>query len=360
MKIIIRVDSSKKIGSGHVTRCLTLAVGLRDLGVIIEFVARDHSGSMIAQINNKGFKVNLLPAPSIVKQIKNLNEYEEWLGVKQSIDANETIQIISNMEVDWLIVDHYALDHKWEKRLRPYTGKIMVIDDLANRIHDCEILLDQNLFKDISTRYQGKTPKHCIHLLGPKYALLQPDYAKFRKQVQPRQQPPSNLLIFFGGVDQHNLTGLTLAALKSVDALFNVDVIMSKQSPHYKMIKNQIDDMLDVQLYSDLPSLAPLVLKADLAIGAGGSTTWERLCLGLPSLVVTLADNQRVANNYLYQLGLIDLIGDIEVVTKADIVASIERKLNYNSNSIKHYTKNCMEICSGQGINFVTNALFDF
>ena len=358
MKIVIRTDSSKKIGSGHVTRCLTLAVALRDSGVIVEFVSRTHSGNMIEQISNKGFKVHSLPNPNIVKQVKNLDRYEEWLSVKQSTDANETIQVITNIEVDWLIVDHYALDYKWEERLRPYTKKIMVIDDLANRSHDCDVLLDQNLFKDISTRYHGKLSERCIQLLGPKYALLQSDYAQLRKQVQPRQQPPSNILIFFGGVDQYNLTGLTLAALKLVDVSFSVDVVMSKQSLYYEKIKNQIDNILNVQLYSDLQSLAPLILKADLAIGAGGSTTWERFCLGLPSLIITLADNQRVVNNYLHQLGLIDLIGDIEAVTKTDIVSAIERKLNCND--IDYHTKRCMEICPGQGSTFVVNALLDF
>jgi UDP-2,4-diacetamido-2,4,6-trideoxy-beta-L-altropyranose hydrolase len=337
-------------------RCLTLAIALRDSGAIVEFVTRAYPMNVIEHVTNKGFKVYSLPVSNIFKKVKNLGEYDRCSSVDQSTDANETIQLIASMEIDWLIVDHYELDYTWEDRLIPYTKKIMVIDDLANRSHNCNVLLDQNLFKDISNRYQGKLPESCIQLLGPKYALLQSDYIQLRKQVQLRKQPPSNILIFFGGVDQYNLTGLTLLALKSVNTLFNIDVVISKQSPHYEKIKNQTYGASNVKLNSDLPSLAFLILKADLVIGAGGSTTWERFCLGLPSLVITLAGNQRVVNKYLHQLGLIDLIGDVEVVTKTDIVAAIEKKINCDD--IEYYTRRCMKVCTGQGATLVVNALF--
>ena len=359
MRIVIRTDASKKIGSGHVMRCLMLAVSLRDSGENVEFVTRIHLGDMIKHISNKGFKVHTLPSSNTIQQIQNLDGYEEWLGVKQSIDANETIKEISNKGIDWLIIDHYALDFEWEKKLRPHAKKIMVIDDLANRIHDCDVLLDQNLFKNMSVRYQGKIPKNCVQLLGPEYALIHSDYAKSRKKVKPRRQSPQNILVFYGGVDQHNLTGLTLEALDLAGKSFDrIDVVISKQNPNYKKVKDQINSMPNVQLYSDLPSLALLMLKADLAIGAGGSTTWERLCLGLPTLVVTLADNQRIANSYLYQLGLINLIGDVETITKTDIVTAVEEKINCND--VNDYIKRSMNTCLGQGSTLVSNTLIGF
>jgi UDP-2,4-diacetamido-2,4,6-trideoxy-beta-L-altropyranose hydrolase len=356
MRIVIRADASEKIGSGHVMRCLTLATLLRDSGGSVEFVTRMHPGDMIKHISNKKFKVHALPSSYSTQQIQNLDGHGEWLGVKQSIDSDETIKAISNKKIDWLIIDHYALDYIWEKKLRPHTKKIMVIDDLANRRHDCDVLLDQNLFKDMLVRYQGKIPKSCVQLLGPKYALLHSDYTKLRKKVKLRRQPPQNILVFYGGVDQHNLTGLTLEALDLVGKSFNgIDVVISKQNPNYERIKNQINSIPNVQLYSDLPSLAHLMLKADLAIGAGGATTWERLCLGLPALVTTLADNQRIANSYLSQLDLIDLIGDIETVTKSDIVTAVDKKINCNS--IDDYATRSMNICLGQGSVLVANTL---
>ena len=167
MKILFRVDSSEIIGSGHVMRCLTLAEALHDSEIAIEFITRDHPGNLNEFFKNKGFKVHLLPNHEMPESQQNLTGYEHWLGVPQEVDAAQTIEVVVSKDSDWLIIDHYALGREWEERLRPHTGRIMVIDDLANRNHDCDLLFDQNLFEDMSARYQGKLTEKCIQLLGP-------------------------------------------------------------------------------------------------------------------------------------------------------------------------------------------------
>ena len=138
MFVVIRADASKHIGSGHIMRCLTLAKELRNLGAIVEFITRNHSENLNTQIIEQGFKLRLLPNHNKLVEQRTLSEYEQWLGVSQSVDAEETIKALSGKQPDLLIVDHYALDYNWEKKLRKIIDKIMVIDDLANRRHDCD------------------------------------------------------------------------------------------------------------------------------------------------------------------------------------------------------------------------------
>ena len=183
MKIIFRVDASLNIGSGHVMRCLTLAEKLKEISSDITFISRKLKGNLNALISNEGFKINQLSAPNALQ--KNSNQvkggYFDWLGVSEIDDAKETVNLLENQKLDWLIVDHYSLGEIWEKELKPYTNNILVIDDIANRNHDCDILLDQNWFKNMKSRYNGLLSKNCVQLLGPKYALLRKEFSRIRK-----------------------------------------------------------------------------------------------------------------------------------------------------------------------------------
>jgi len=357
MHILFRVDASKKIGYGHAMRCLTLAEGLRDKGAVVEFITRPHLGNLNEYINSRGFKFYSLSTLNLTYSQQNLSVYGQLLGVSQDTDADETIKVIKKItQPDWLVIDNYALDDTWEKQLRPYVNKIMVIDDLANRNHECDLLLDQNLFEDLSVRYQKRVSEGCVQLLGPQYALLQPEYSQLHKNAKPRRQPLKNLLVFFGGIDQHDLTGLTLAALRNVNMSFDsVDVVVSRQSENYNKIKNQVDNSLNMQLHSDLPSLAHLMMKADFSVGAGGSTNWERLCLGLPSLVVTLAENQKPVSRSLHNMGLIQWIGDVESI-QLDCIKSAVEKIVFIK-KIYDWSEHCINVCSGDGVNNVIDKL---
>jgi len=329
MNIVFRTDAAKHIGSGHVMRCLNLAKELRNNGATVKFITREHEGNLNDLIISNEFELDSIPVYDKPKFF--LNGYEKWLGTTQADDAQKTIEKVINSNIDWIVVDHYALDKVWEDKLQPYSTKIMVIDDLANRRHNCDILLDQNLFNNIEKRYIGKVPSKCIKLLGPKYAILGSDYYHFSKKVKIRSLPIKNILIFFSNLDLKNLTSTTLSALCSVDINFkNINIVISQKSPNYNKVKNMAAQLSNVHLYSDLATLAPLIAKADLAIGAGGSTHWERLYLGLPTLVITIANNQKPVSSELHKMGLIELIGHFDVVTKCDIVFAIKSILSRN------------------------------
>ncbi|HID45050.1 MAG TPA: UDP-2,4-diacetamido-2,4,6-trideoxy-beta-L-altropyranose hydrolase [Chromatiaceae bacterium] len=299
MHLTIRVDASIEMGTGHVMRCLTLAKELKSRGADILFVTRALTGHMAETIANHGFSVKLLPEVSVEYRPKNHDvPHAEWLKVSLEQDASETIQALSNRKTDWLIVDHYALDARWHRALRKYTYKIFAIDDLADRKLDCDLLLDQTYGRN-ETDYRAITPGNCNLLLGSKYALLRSEFRALRSAARKKRkqcQEVQNILITMGGIDRDNVTGKILDALPSATyPLFpSVDIILSSNAPHVEdVIKaaNQHPFMVNVSI--DVHDMAMRMLKADLAIGASGTTTWERCCLGLPSIVFVLAKNQK-------------------------------------------------------------------
>ena len=189
------------MGSGHVMRCLTLAEKLKKNGSDITFISRAHEGNLPGLISDKGMKVAELSAPiSRSDAVGNgsSDDYAEWRGVTQEQDIRETVKVLGKTIPDWLIVDHYALSEKWEKTVRHSVQNIMVIDDLANRSHDCDLLLDQNWFENMGTRYEGLLPANCTKLLGPEYALLRPQFSEVKIAKQCNRK--SIEYLFFWGI----------------------------------------------------------------------------------------------------------------------------------------------------------------
>ncbi|MCR9191722.1 MAG: UDP-2,4-diacetamido-2,4,6-trideoxy-beta-L-altropyranose hydrolase [Gammaproteobacteria bacterium] len=294
MRIAFRVDSSTMIGSGHVIRCLTLADTLKRSGADIVFICREHPGHIMQRIANLSYRMCRLPPPTVRTDAYSEN-YADWLGVQVEQDIEETLVELNRVHCDWLIVDHYGLDKLWEKAVRPSVGHILAIDDLANRHHDCDILLDQNYFGAMTPdRYQALTPDQCLCLLGPKYALLQSDYASIFENIEKHTGQIRRVLLFFGGSDHGNQTQKVLRALEHPNLIhLVVDVVIGINHPSPRAIAEQVAQRSNTYLHQNLPSLAGLMVNADLMIGAGGATTWERMALRLPSLVISIADNQR-------------------------------------------------------------------
>ena len=329
MQYTFRTDASHQIGTGHVMRCLTLAHALRERGAECRFICREHRGNLLERIREQGFAAVALPTETTEGEHPNpaaasALAHAEWLGTDWRSDAEATQKALGDTISDWLIVDHYALDHHWESALRPHCRKILVIDDLADRNHDCDLLLDQNLVADQERRYNGKLPDHCARLLGPQYALLQPQYAELHPRTPPREGPIRRILVYFGGADRDNLTGLVLSAFLSMQRKdITLDVVINSDAPHADAIREQVQGVQQVMLHTHRPSLAPLMVQADLAIGAAGTTSWERCSLGLPSLVITLAENQRPIAAELERQGVIRWLGHKDEVNNESLVDAL-------------------------------------
>lgn len=277
MKIIIRADASIQLGSGHVLRCLTIAKKLRDMGCDVKFWMEPLKGNLIDFVSKEGF-------------------------------PNTT----SPQRADLYIIDHYHIGDKWEKAIRRYTRKIIVIDDLA-RNHDCDLLLDQNVVPDFESRYDSKLPEHCIKLLGPKYLMMRDEFIEERQRLRQRNNQVERLLVFMGGSDPTNETGKVLEALEGYD-LLHIDIIVGSGNPYKNKIK-EICGRKGYNYYCQIDYMGQLMQKADFAIGAGGSTMWERCYVGLPSSATIVADNQSSMTNYAADLGVVKNLGWHKQVT---------------------------------------------
>lgn len=317
------------MGSGHVMRCLTLADSLHTQETDVAFICRDLPGNMCNVIEQKGYEVYRLPYRDQTVQ-GDADELTVWSGETWEIDAEQTCQVLQKLSkkesIRWLIMDHYGLDKRWEQRMRPYVQKIMIIDDLANREHDCELLLDQNLYLNMQTRYQGLVPKHCQTLLGPQYALLRPEFYEARKKLKVRDGNVRRILVFFGGSDPTNETGKALEAIQLLNRNdIHVDVVVGGINPHKEQIERMCKQMPNASFYCQVNNMAELMANADLAIGAGGTTTWERCFLGLPVIAISVANNQAEVLEILGQKGVIMFLGFSEAVSQSIFAKSIKR-----------------------------------
>lgn len=290
--VAFRIDATSQIGTGHFMRCLTLAIELQRQGARISFISRHLPSHLEAMLADRSIALVQLSGEPPVPPANDL-AHSHWLWTDQAHDAQACVQALGKDAWDWIVVDHYALDARWESAMRNAAGKIMAIDDIADRRHDCDLLLDQNYYRNMETRYHGKVPEKCRLLLGPRYALLRAEFRELRAQVEPRSGEVRRILMFFGGVDAGNYTGLAIEALSGLDIKgAEVDVVIGAQHPH----RTQIEQACGTRGYAchvQTSRMAELMAAADLAIGAGGSATWERCCLGLPALSLCTAENQR-------------------------------------------------------------------
>jgi UDP-2,4-diacetamido-2,4,6-trideoxy-beta-L-altropyranose hydrolase len=358
VKVVVRVDASLRIGTGHVMRCLTLANALRQQGTEVTFICREHEGNLIERIEQQGFQVYKLAQNTELNTEIDSSEREQlygtqWLGTTQQQDAEQCEPILDEIQPDWLIVDHYAIDQTWQALLKENYKKLMVVDDLADRQYQCDILLDQTYGRK-EEDYLGLVPKNCQMLLGSQYALLRPEFAEWRDYSLKRRASPElkKLLITMGGVDPDNITGQVLEALKNCDLpeALEIIVVMGETAPNIDAVKTKAKEMPYItQVKTNVINMAELMANADLAIGAAGATTWERCCLGLPSIQVVIADNQKEIANNLQEINAIKVLDNMSNLSKN--IDSLEQKLSV-------YSMSASKVVNGLGVESAVKRLY--
>ncbi len=342
-------------------RCLTLADALTTSGSRCHFVMRQKSGSLETAVGRRGHTFKLLPAGSPVSvgsSLENDSTHASWLGTSWKADADETLIALAGMEPDWLVVDHYALDHRWESLVSGCSKRLMVIDDLADREHDCDLLLDQNLGREQSD-YDGLVPHRTTRLVGSAYALLRPEFAQARtRSIEARQSRElENILISMGGADVENVTGEVLRVLDTNGGLGScrLTVVLGAACPHVEGVIRQAASMeLDTRVIVNADNMAALMSEADLAIGAAGGSAWERCCLGLPTLLVIMADNQRQGAEALHRAGAALCIGSPDSVHET-LPLALQKVLM--PGELHRMSCTAAAICDGRGAQRVVDAL---
>lgn len=350
MTIIIRADASLQMGSGHVMRCLTLADELRQQGAEVLFICREHPGNLIEIIQKKGYQVARLPQieAGYTVAVDDV-AHATWLGCSWQHDASTTIEVLRGIRPEWLIIDHYAIDYRWEQKLRPHVGKIMIIDDLADRQHDCEVLLDQNLYQSMEVRYENLIPGSCKKLLGPRFALLRPEFAAARKNLCQRDGHVKRILVFFGGVDPTNETEKVLQALSGItDRTFEVDVVVGIGNIQKERIKSFCSTREGFNYHCQINNMAELMAGADLAVGAGGTATWERCALGVPAIVTAIAANQKELAETGALHGLFFYLGEACTITMETLSNALRFSLN-SPDTLLFYGKNGLMSVDARG-----------
>lgn len=354
MQIAFRVDASATIGTGHIMRCLTLANALQKQGVCCTFISRHlpvYLQDLIKSNGHSSVQLGVRCQPAPIDELPHAH----FLGTSQSQDAEQTEKNLEALFPDWLIIDHYGIDQRWESAMRPFAKKILVIDDLADRDHDCDLLVDQNLYADMSTRYVERIPHSAKALLGVKYAILRPEFCDARERVKARKGKVQRLLVSFGGMDMLNYTLpilQMLADLKLNDCA--VDVVIGAEHP----ARAEVQSICKEQAYTchiQTKDMAKLLLSVDAAIGAGGSTSWERCCLGLPSLAFIVASNQKALTLHADQLGLL-LAAHADINDEYALSKEIAGFLNANVER-ERMSQACLELIDARGVQRIVDQM---
>jgi len=340
-------------------RCLTLAKALQARGADCHFLCKDIPGHSMEKVRSHGFPVFSL-APGKENPDPGDPVHAHWLEGSWKEDAAQSLSFIKHRQPDWIVVDHYGLDIRWEKEIRPCTGKIFVLDDLADRCHDCDILLDSGREPE-SLDYKDLVPPHCIQLLGTDHLLLREEFIRMRPESLKKRKTPAlrRILITMGGMDTANLTGRVLKKLQSFPFIkeLEVDLVLGGKAPHMEAVRQELVSFpCPVQMHIDTPSMAKLMAKSDLAIGAPGSTAWEFCCMGLPSFLFLLAENQKTIAKHLKRHEAAWIFENIEEgLTELPLLLE---KIKKNPLSLQEISVKSQYLTDGKGTNRVVRHFF--
>ena len=353
MKIAFRSDASPAIGAGHVMRCLSLADGLRSAGAEVCFVSRALPAHLADLLTAHGHEVLLIDGAPDDRVPQDL-AHSSWLGTTQAADAEQSAEVLAGRGCAWLVVDHYALDTRWESTMRASASRVLVVDDLADRPHDCDVLLDQNAHADPERRYAGRLPPHAERLLGPRFALLRGEFRHARLQAPARTGAVRRVLVSFGGADAANDTAAAIDAVHAArPETQDVDVVIGAGHGHREDVEAAcLRHGYRCHVQSD--RMAELMAGADLAIGAGGVTTWERCCVGLPALVAAVALNQVELVADAARLGLVYAIDGR--VTASRLALHL-RALADNPSVLRHLSRQGLDAVDGLGVDRTMEAM---
>ena len=357
--IVFRVDSSYQIGIGHVMRCITLAKAIKKkIEAKVYFFSRGTKGNINSIISSAGFDVIEMEPAQIISDGRL--KHSEWLGKTPEADAEEFLILLERLaipQLDLLIIDHYGIDYLWQDVICNKVTKTLVIDDLGDRIHQCEFLIDQT-YNCKEEKYRSLVPQKCQLFLGTEYALLRDEFQSDYQEIVEKRSTSvkKNVLVMFGGADPTNHTQLSLEKINLREDISNINVILGSSAKHLNSVYEFCEKKDNINLHVSPSNIAQLMREADIAVGAAGTTSWERCASGLPSVVVIQADNQRQIAKELEAQGVITCLEG------KDIDRSLNQHLDkwLSPNGLNNTIRNkCLQICDAMGSERVVKEVFD-
>ncbi len=307
MRVLIRADASPTIGSGHIARCLTLARVLRGQGSHVAFACRRLPGHRLDALSADGFETFALPERYVDEDPQQA--IESMLPWQADIDALG-LQLEGQAEFDWIIVDHYGLDHHWQTAARRWAHRIAAVDDLATRRYSVDLLLNQNL-SGLSEHYAPLLPEGCRTLLGPRYAMLREEFRCPAIEIKPKAR---RVLVNFGGFDVAMQTHHAMLALADFPEL-QVDFVAGADNPAWAQMQALAETRPNWRLHRFVSDFYQRMTEADLFIGAGGGTSWERAAMGLPTICIAVSNNQQANGEVMAAAGAHVFMGAREQVS---------------------------------------------
>jgi len=267
--VVFRCDGGPQIGAGHVTRCLALAEAFEAAGWASAFAVGPDTLKAVPALAVTGLPVVLLD-PGV----------DDAFALRQSFPDGCTLAVI----------DHYGRDERNERSLRGWAQRILAFDDGTGRRHDCDFLLDSAAD---DSAYRGLVPEQARLLLGPRYALVRQAFLTRRASALSRRdgREISEVLVSFGATDPWNATVRVLGPITTALPKARITVVLSSAAPHLASLRHEWGAQVDFAL--DVLDMAAVMERADLAIGASGASSYERAVLGLPTIAVVCADNQK-------------------------------------------------------------------
>lgn len=349
MEVHFRVDSSNTLGLGHLSRCLNLADRFGTLGHECKFFCRDLPGHFTSWVTERGHEAYILQ--DLVSVKKNIDEKEDYnLYLKSRYLLNTP---------DWIVVDSYLLGKEWEEFAKNSSSRLLVIDDFIDRPHSADLYLNQNLILSDTQSLERNGIKVERFLLGPQFALLSSEYSKLRKSSQPRSGFVEKIFVYFGGVDEKDYLTRSLKCIHNVFSdLVSVVLVAPEMGPNYQSVLNFCANHQNIQVFRAGASLANLMMESQLAIGACGSTTWERACLGLPSLGVAFSRNQALVAKNAGEAGACYILP--ESLSRFEIELSAKLTELKEFGLTKSWSEKCFEVCDGFGSQRIANEIASF
>lgn len=316
-RVALRADAGPDIGHGHIMRCVALASELRRIGFECHFLARLLPEILASRIEADGHIVHILGDLTGALGDKTASEWAEEEDARAARDVLAELQ-----PVEWLIVDSYGLGVQWESCVRDSCSHLMVVDDLANRAHDCDLILDQNLHAARWGRYDSLVPEQCVRFLGASSALLRREFVESHGAGRVRSPSLERVLISYGGADPTGETVKALAAIRRLDFPLEATVAVSSACPSIDDIR-RLSGEVGAELAIDAPDMARLMDCSDLALGGAGATSVERCFMGLPSIVTVVAANQLDVAAELKRSGASMVLGESGVVSPDSICQAL-------------------------------------